>query len=690
MTTPDVTYNDVSFDEIEAANQRPSSSYSAEGVKNNYPPALLEMDKEKLDELRDWLDGWIDDLTATQADRQKEWAKIEQAYRALNGRSGDMPFVGHSTETIPVIAMAVEPVHARLETGIFSQDPVYRVKANRKSAQKYAPAVEKWTNFYFTKVIDFQRVASPRLLESAKLGTMAYKVTYQYERCYYKTYDEKNNIIEKESVKFRGPKPEGVEIGDLLFPAGYQHIQDVPIVAERQRTTQQELQKLEYTGFLTNVDKLANFGTYNRTDVEEARETSAQHSSMPRRREDIILHECWFHWQVDTSKPPVCLVATYHRDSQTFLQLRYNPYYHQKYPYVVVPYSIANQSIYGVGIGEMALPFQEALTQYHRMGMDNAYIANCRMFAAKRGVPGIGDRVTLYAGKTFYFDNPKEDFIPFQAGDIYPSTLDHQRNLFGLVEKRTGVSDYLTGRESPVLGSRATATSTLALIQEGTRRVEQVVGNVRRGFNEIQSMCYLLWAQYGLGDIDDYVFGDEDTGTLLDEFFKSVVNPANIETLLALDIAVTDATTNRQVQQQMQLSLIQLLTSYLQQVLQVGQMAIQAQAQGMAPLTEIVARVLDSGNKMYTDLVSKYDIPNADQYLPDVLSVIRGLQGGGGLPGTGPTGIPEQSPVAGPQSLLQLIGGTGANPTSQSSVFGRPAASGPGAGAVPAQSPSVG
>lgn len=623
---------------------------------------IMQMSEEQMNALTQWVDQWVYDLLIMHEPKQQEWQALEIAYRAPQDDPKSGPIVNACRDVIPVIAMAVEPVHARLETGIFKQDPVFRVKTSRKSLQKFMKPLERLLNGYMTQVIDFRKIATPRMLESAKLGTMVFKTRYAYEKCKYKAYGKDGKVETREEVRFQGPKPEGVELSNVMFPSLYQDIQDAPIVAERIRTVASALRVLEKQGKIKNVDKVAPFTTSERTEVERSREAVSNHTGEGIRTDDLVVWECEFEYDYDNDGWLESFIAWFHHPTRTFLRLQLNPNFRQRKSYTVIPYTISNQSLYGVGIGEMSIQFQNAVTRYHQMAMDNAYIANCRMFIAKRNAPGIEDVPLVYAGRTFFVDDPKNDFIPFQAGDIYPSTQNERMNLMGLVEKRTGVSDYMTGRESPMLGSRATATSTLALIQEGTRRVEQVMENIRVGFGDIAEQMCLMWAQYGLGDISDYNFLDDNDAELLDQFFKSINNMASLDGLISIDIGVTDATTNRQVQQQMQMSLIQSVTAYLQQLVEVGQLAVQAA--GSAPqLVELISKVVSSADKMYTDLLGKYDIPGAEEYIPDVQSFFKSLQQ---LPVPGASGGTSGGPpgIGGPPDISAILGalpGTASN-----------------------------
>jgi hypothetical protein len=285
----------------------------------------------------------------------------------------------------------------------------------------------------------------------------------------------------------------------------------------------------------------------------------------------------------------------------------------------------------------MTMFFQDAQTAWHRLAQDNAYLANIRMFIAKRE-SGIEDAPKLYTGKTFFVDNPATDFIPFKAAEVYPSSLSERQNLFGLTEKRTGVSDYLTGRESPIVGSRATATSTVALIQEGTRRVEEVLENIRNGFAEIIENCIYIWIQYGLDGLDELVFGDDKIYNDLSNFFDSV-DEHNIAGALAIDLSATDASNNKSIQQQVQLAIIQTMMQYLNKLVEAGQLALSAASSGQTELTALIGEVMGAARKMFKDLLTKYDIRNPEDYLPDLEAHLNAaIAAGQGNPGVAPGG----------------------------------------------------
>lgn len=627
-----------------------------EPTREKFPPAIIEgLSEEQIAKFKCWLDENLEPLIADQLKKQTEWAGYEKSYRGKSGPGSDKPYVGSSKDTVPAIAMAVDPIHARLDTGIFKQDPVFQFKPLKKSFVKYTHGISNFINYYQKHKLKLRSIASPRILEMTKLGSCVFKTVYDRQSAKIKSYKEGSwEVQEVEEVRYSGPRVFGISLGDFLFPPLYQHLQDCPIVAERQRTTYWKLKVAEASGKLVNVDQIKGQEANSRTDLEAARETAANHVGTQKHHEDLEVYEVWCDYDIDGNGLPEHLVATYHRSSRVLLQLRYNWYFHQRKPYTLIPYQLTNDSLYGIGICEMVEPFQEALTKWHRMATDNAYLANIRMFIVKKE-SGIEDVPRLYAGRCFFVDDPKSDFIPFASGDIYPSTLAERQNIFGLVEKRTGVSDYLTGRESPIIGSRATATSTLALIQEGTKRVEEVLENIRSGMSEVIENCLYIWIQYGTEGLDDLVFGDDETGALVKEFFDTI-KAENVNGALAIDLTATDASGNRQAVQQMQLQIIQVMMQYLEKLLAAGQGALQAQ-QTMPQMTEMIKDVMTSARNMFRDLLQKYDIRNPDDYLPDLEKYLGGQtlspgQGIGGNPQGGVGGLqPEPNLFPGTATL---------------------------------------
>lgn len=646
---------------------------------NAFPPPIIDVSAERMEAFKLWLDEQLVNLKAAHQAKQTEFAMYEEAYRARpqQGRF-QLPFAGACDDNIPVIAMAIDPVQALLDVEIMGQKPVFTVEPLRKSMADYKNCLEDWIQFNQLHRWQLRKLASARFFELAKLGTCIFKTEYDREEAKIRTYTRTENgfePVDRTEVRFAGARVRGVRREDFYFPPGYSNVQDCPIIFERFNATLSRLRIAESSGKITNVDKITGFKRASLTDMEQTRQDLDNVTLSAQQLDDYELWEFNADYDIDGEDGiPERLIGIYHAEKREFLQLRYNHYFNQKKQYVVIPYIFVDGTLDGMGLAEMSLPFQIAITRWHRMASDNAYLANTRLYVAKKN-SGIEETPRIYAGRTFFVDDPSKDFRPFQAGDIYPSTMVERQNLFGMVEKRTGVSDYLTGRESPILGDRATATSTTLLLNQGMKRIKETIENIRSGFAEVIENCFFIWAQYGTEELEDLVFGQDDTAIKIKQFFQQY-SEINLTGAFAVSLRATDTGENVVAKQQMQLQLIQIMMGYFEKLLAAGEAALMAMKQGLPEYTMMVHDTMVAARKMFNDLLHDYNVPSPEAYVPDLAKYLQPptpqAPGIGAGPG-GAVGSPQGVPGAqGVEALLASLGGTGGAGGQRAALNGGP------------------
>ena len=649
----------------------------AKPSERKFPP-MLKLEDAEFDRCREWLANRLEELKYAHDNKMAELTLFEEAYKAAPSKViKNIPYRGASTDVMPVIAMAVDPISARLDIGIMKQQPVFAIVPLRKSLVSYKECLEDWVQFNQQHRWKLRQVAAPRFLEFAKLGTMVFKTVYDRVEAPIKTWEMNPDTgrfsqKSKRVTKFTGARVFGVPLDRFYFPPGYSNIDDCPIVAERLSLTYDKLRVAEASGKIVDVEKLGHAATRtSKSDMEQQQELNANHEEPLEYKHEYELFEVWFDYDIDGDGYPESLVAIFEPERRVFLQLTYNWYFHQRKPYTVIPYTLQDGTLYGMGLAEMILPFQNSITRWQQMAQDNAYLANIRMYIVKKN-SGIEETPRLFAGRMFAVDDPSKDFKPFASADIYPSTLVERQNLFGMVEKRTGVSDYLTGRESPILGSRATATSTIALIQEGTKRVEQTLENIRVGFADVLEKSFCIWIQYGTEDLEDLVFGQEETATKIDAFFKQVNAEHVINGAIGVTLKATDAGDNKQARQQMQLAIINIMMGYFEKQLAAASQALEATKTGMPELAPLVSDTLVAARQLFNDLLRTYDIRNPEQYLPELEKYLGGAPepGAGAVYGTSAGGPPETTGL--PPGLEGIPGLSGLAIPNGTAESGRP------------------
>ncbi|CAB4187241.1 hypothetical protein UFOVP1152_1, partial [uncultured Caudovirales phage] len=113
-----------------------------------YPDAMIPMKEDDKQKLLIWLDKWLNVLYSSHQTKVNQWAQEEEDYRALSEQGKTIPFEGACGDKIPAIAMAVDPIQARLSTGIFKADPVFKFKGLKKGTVEFAYALEQFVEYY--------------------------------------------------------------------------------------------------------------------------------------------------------------------------------------------------------------------------------------------------------------------------------------------------------------------------------------------------------------------------------------------------------------------------------------------------------------------------------------------------------------------------------------------------------------
>jgi hypothetical protein len=638
---------------------------------------ILPLTDERRGVFVNWLTNQISGLRSKHGEIERFYAKIEDAYRAKPATDTGFPFKGHATETIPVMAATIEPIHARIDLGVNKQDPVLRVRALREDTVKVAKALEPWVNFRRRHILKMPETSSPAFLECCKLGTTVAKTTYEvatHTKKKYKRQEDGRWKAVTEVTNVQKPRVQYPSAADVIWPAGSTDADTVPIIIERQPWTVDEL-LIASDGDTPKFDreavrKIIPSAVVGRSIVETERDRV--NKDMPVSEDERVeLIEAWFWYDMEqdplepyaTRKPPSHYVATIHEPTGEILQLRLNYYFHQQHPYTIIPYTDVNGSLRGLGVGEMTLPFQEATTKWYRMASDNAYLANIRMFATPKGAMKEL-RIEMFAGRNINnFTDPQKDIKEIKLSDTYPSTMAEREYLDQFRQTRTGSSDYLAGNESQAVGSRATATGTLAVIQEGTRRVEAVLENFRAGEADIAMKCLSFDIQFGPGPALDKALDEEDA-KILKEFFRTT-EVDELEGAIAIELTATDAGGSRSAQQQNLMAVQQMVQQYGQNILGLAAQSMQAPPN----LQQLMIDIAEADRGVLVNLLSKQDVPDAATLLPSLSDYVAiapppppalpGPDPTGGAAGAGPPGQPPGGGPAGPPDLPQGAGPVG-------------------------------
>lgn len=498
---------------------------------------------------------------------RKKVEKLDKWQDAYDGtpqkKRKDFPFPNACNVVIPLIGIAVDSIVARIVNTIFGVEPFWTARPLRPETELIAKPVQNFLEW--SRRNEFNMYAETRkwVPEVVKFGWGYLKVPWSISTRRTFKIGENGEAIPMDQV-VRRPDPHHVPIRDIITQAGIEdELNQAEWLCHRIRLTDGELAWREHDGVYSDVDEVIKRkepldDLFNRTVIETPTSTPKLNT----------LYEFWATLNPHMGKGlPENFVCTYHRGTKRILRAIYNPNITGVRPFAKAKFIEREGEMEGQGIAARLEMMQNELSTLHCQQVDNATLANTRFFVGRRGA--VRPSSKIWPGRFFTVPDPDKDIKVIQMADIYGSMFRLSTEILSYSERASGVSDPFLGRESSVVGTRATATGTLAILQEGNRRFDLNVRDIRDTLSFVGRLVMELNQQYRPRGVAFFVQGAEEGGiteevlNLPDEFLAS---------RLAIELTASTATINREVEKQGLISLLGLLTQYYERVLQLSAM----------------------------------------------------------------------------------------------------------------------
>ena len=598
---------------------------------------------------------WLDDVLRQQKDY---WAKPTK-------EKATFPFTGAATIIIPLTAVAVEAIHARVMTTLFALPQFVTAKAISPEWEDAVQPVERHLD-HELKLMGFRDTLDSCLLECEKFGNGIGKVGYTRVVKHAIRVDPiTGDEDEFDVVTQQGACFDSVSIGRFLLPFYSQDPQTSPWVGEEQSRTPFEILQLEESGLFRpgTFDKLKTWISTTQTGTtgqerrfEHQQEQLEKTQAMWPKR--IDWKEIWLAFNVDgnTEGKKHEIIVHYHQGAQLIMSARYNWYDDLHRPYRLGKYFPIEHRWRAIGIAKQNEQFQREVTTQHRQRLDNATLANMRMFKVHK-LSGYGPKEPIFPGKMWFLDDMNH-VDSLQLGEIYPSSYNNEQATLIYSQQRTGVNETTLGM--PQVGTPGTATSDLARIQEGNKKFDYIYQNVSSFVNELINDVAENVRQFGSRRIEYY--NTAEGGQLVKQFYDL---PAGfIRDGLIIELSRANQSNNDLITRQNWVQVAQLLQQYYGGLIQL------AQATQDAQLIQMIAqRGLTASTEAMKQILESYDIRNVDRIIMKEFSQpsAGASQPNGDTQSTEPLGgginrppIPFTEP--GMASFSQILGSLGQNP----------------------------
>jgi hypothetical protein len=228
-----------------------------------------------------------------------------------------------------------------------------------------------------------------------------------------------------------------------------------------------------------------------------------------------------------------------------------------------------------------------------------------------------------------------------------------------LAERRSGVSPPMQGMGAGAAqGKRGvySAAGTLSLLQEGNRRTDSTIADIRYAHARLGQILSRQYAFLGLDSKKLAFFGQQ--AELIREAAGYVKSGK-----LGLTVNASSASVNKEIEKQNDLMLTQIINKHYQSI---GQLIQSIQSVQSSPaVVDYFKHVIDASNKLMRGILRNFDRDDSEILIPEV-----NLDAGKQQPTTGgnrPSIVPSiQNPAAigvgggqGPTGMAQGLAGFG-------------------------------
>jgi hypothetical protein len=638
-------------------------------------PIQVELDEVQRSKFIAELDDALGPAVEVQQQRREALAELRRAYKAMpEHKRKTFPWDGASNLVVPHVGTAVDAIVAKLMAAILQAKDFAEVQIKDPKMEPQEDAIRTWVNTFINTSGARDRIRS-FLFDAALNGDAFVEPQWVEETRKYHHYSQQTgNVVESNIPSYSGVRWNVTIADDVIVPQGYDEWDELPWFATILRYTWDELLGLEEAGVFQNVQNLKD----HKKERDDPRYKVTQEAQKATGGVEGT-YECYqIHgrWQVPeasggddgeldelTSEGAGTsfeeLILVYHAPTKTLLRAIYNPYFGFARHFVKVPFLVQPHELYGMSVAEQVLPFQDEATALHNQVVDAGTAANAGMIVTAPD-SNIARDQRIYPGRIIISDKPSEIKILRLSEPSH--ALSSMEQLSGRYQQvRSGVSDYNLGNESSVAPSRATATGTTALIQQGNIRFNVSIEDVRKA---IEQLLYLTIQQ-------EQQFRPE--GTPVGDGRVIVWPEGDPRMAIGLKLTLTNETMNREAEIQSFQVLFQILTQYYERFMQSTAMIMNPQ---FPPQQKIAAvQVINATHNIVKRMVERFDIENVDEIVPNIISSMQAMTGGLnglGTPGPmagGPSGPAPGAPPGGP------IG-----PAPENGVGGGPPGVPPGAG----------
>ena len=600
--------------------------------------------------------GNIEKITAFLETELRAASEANQAHLAELRIDDDMydgvpkpktfPWPGAANVRIPIGRITSDALAARYVNTLEAPEPrLWAVRDQTGLGLEEAKGFESFMEAVALEEteMDMHRVNVEALFPMARRGYATLKVNYVHETRRNVFYDRDQTPVDFEETVFDTVRPEAIPAEDILLPADARTLETARWKAHILRRTEADIRSRESSG-RWNSDTFKSVKGHPAASAtsESHREDTARQGidsdSVPS-GSYWTFHEVWFPWVIKGRTVPI--VVVYHLPTKTIARIVYRWYWHGFDPFIRVNHFPASHP-YPPGAMRRTRGLSRAIDTAINQQIDNATLANTRFWKGKLGEPAFRKGLRIWPGRLLVLSD-LNNLVSEQMGEVYPASERLIDILLKFVERDTGIADFNLGQDS-ALKSAVPATSTIAFLQEGMKRIDFTVRDFRSKYGLMGKMALSNFHQFSPVGKAVRLLGQEK-GQAVERLFQ--LPRGGLMQAISVQLAASSATLNEDIARQNNVAIMQMSTTYYQNVIQLGQMLSALQQSGASDLAGALGKIIDRGGELFERTLDSFKVPDASKFsvkADDIFGSLQGIQ-------------PPSTPAGGVAANVSNVGG---------------------------------
>lgn len=499
------------LDDLTGADRQPESGTRPDQfIAGDGSPIQISLSETDAKLLVQELTDLVDEYRAAAKEKDDQEQEIRDAYLQRFDSAQGGTDIGAAEMVSELLYSSVDQAHARLTTNILTAkpliviDPVVTRNVTPEQADQAAKDAQAFLNPYSMDEMDFRHLLPTALLRTAKVGNSVFYLRWEEEQKIRYEWTRDSSQPKRIEEKIGTVKPRLLDNQNVfLWPPTLPNWQNgYQIVGHEETLTPAKWRAMVATyGIAKEVAQIIE-GTPPDSDTPENQEAERHGIAagvLPDRRllKPVTVCEAWCHMVLPGKVEPDKFQVIFHRPTRQLIWAGYNANHSQKHPYHPLRYKWSDNFAWALGIGHECLQNQSADTALWNLELDNLMAGAYHVILRRSGSVYNTQTENMRPGAEIVVDDVEKDFRTVKLGGDAPEigmsrALNKQSAAAG-----TGLSSVMFGQGDPVMKSGAGTGSTLALIEQGNKKLQQIDSNLRVDLSDIFQYILEQVAQYG-------------------------------------------------------------------------------------------------------------------------------------------------------------------------------------------------